>query len=245
MASRWMTIGASGPRWPSRGRALWLILGLLSCGAAGCRRVTGAPPHERCQLACQPPDQPELGRDARARCEQACQLTQARALRANCDRSFADYLSCLHRSATSASPSLSTWSAVEQGRLAANCEATYRSFFRCMEPCRERGVLRAATREVPHGGRTLLVQAELVQAGCDVPEPQATQRSPSGSPCQHSSVCSSERCGCAGSGLAYLAKACVDGVCADRDSACELGPLAVQGGGCPENAQKIPAGREP
>ena len=204
-------------------RALWLACWL----ALGCRTRTNDPT-TLCSEACST----LAGADAqqRAHCEETCAKTEREAQRAACIEEQRGYLRCVARhDAPSSKPA---WVRLAHGEVSSQCQRAHDAFRSCMSPCNERGVVRTADRTLTWGGAERRVQAEQVGGGCDLPEKPEVQRSPAGAPCQHSSVCSSSRCACPGTQIGFLARACVDGRCTNRDEACRVVPLAVEYSGC-------------
>ncbi|HLV65040.1 MAG TPA: hypothetical protein VKY73_04485, partial [Polyangiaceae bacterium] len=66
------------------------------------------------------------------------------------------------------------------------------------------------------------VHAELVGGGCTEPKAPPKPGAPAGSPCTHHSVCGAVECACPGHGATYLARACVEGRCAEAPAVCAV-----------------------
>jgi len=205
-------------------RALWLACWL----ALGCRTESKDTTTALCQKACSTLSESER---ERAHCEQTCTTTEREAQRAACVAEQRAYLRCAaqHGNRSASKPA---WMRLAHGEVSDDCAPAQDAFKACMLPCNDLGVVRTANRTVTDGSAQRAVAAEQVGAGCDLPEKNARQRSPAGAPCQHSSVCSFSRCSCPGTQIGFLARACVDGRCANPEEACRLVPLAVDYSGC-------------
>jgi hypothetical protein len=207
------------------------LLVLLGCAKQG-EPVPGAEVERACASACAaltagacPADEPTERRHAA--CRASCSTAAAVARTARCASEHLAYLSCVSRSAVCAPPNVAAGVALENGSGLSECHAPHQAYFRCTEPCRERGVLRTRSTPLEHDGGRREVHAELVSAGCTEPTPKTAKKSGAGAPCTHHSVCSTAECSCPASSVRYHARACVDGHCADSRLACAIAPKAV------------------
>jgi hypothetical protein len=69
--------------------------------------------------------------------------------------------------------------------------------------------------------------AEVVRSGCRDCSSRARRGAPERSACQTHSVCGQTCCRCPGSEARYLARACVDGRCAEASDVCTLARRAA------------------
>ncbi len=229
-----MTTGAE------RGRFRVLPLTRLAAACllltAGCKKTPPAPTASdlasACASACSAlvssgcfeEQEPTL---AQRECVAGCRRSESAAWAAHCRNAELAWLGCLGRSAAvSCGARRRARDFFEQPRAIAACEREQSAFSGCSRPCREPGVIHEATRAVRHGEIERQVAGELVELGCEGAGGVPGQRSPAGAPCTHHSVCTPARCPCDGPG-AYLARACVDGRCADAALACSIVPETV------------------
>ena len=229
-----MTTGAEYGRGSDR-TSTCLALACLLLGAC-CKRTPPAPSSldfaSACASACAVlvssgcfgDGEPTL---AQRECVAGCRATEPAARSAICLDAQLSLLGCIgHSERVSCRAERSARDFFERPPAISACAREQRAFSRCSRPCREPGVIHEATREVRHRDQVRKVSAELVELGCEGTGGAPGQRSPAGAPCTHHSVCSPVRCPCNGPG-AYLARACVDGRCADADLACSIVPKTV------------------
>jgi hypothetical protein len=164
---------------------------------------------------------------AQRECVAGCRATESAVQVANCLNAKLSWLGCIgHSERVSCAAERSARDLFEKPPPISACEREQRAFSRCSRPCREPGVIHEATKAVRRGDRERQVAAELVELGCEGTGGAPGQRSPAGAPCTHHSVCTPALCRCDGPG-AYLARACVDGRCADAALACSIVPETV------------------
>lgn len=228
-----MTIGAERERLRRPSARLAAACLLL---AAGCRKAPPAPSSSDLASACASAcavlvssacfGGSEPTRTQRE-CVADCRATESAAQVANCLNAKLSLLGCIgHRERVSCGVGRSTRAFFEHPPAISACEREQSALLRCSRPCREPGVIHEATTAVRHRDRERQVSAELVELGCEGAGGAPGQRSPAGAPCTHHSVCTPARCPCNGPG-AYLARACVDGRCADPELACSIVPATV------------------
>jgi hypothetical protein len=211
-----------------RAAALFLILGCA-------RKIERQPPSEialACASACAsltrtcPADEPTERRQAH--CVSACAATAEVARQAHCEAEHRAYLACVgRRNAACPPPSVAPAVTLENATGLSECRAEHERYFRCTEPCREKGVVWARTARMAEMDQQVEVHAEIVHAGCGTVRPEVARKSPAGSPCSHYSVCTPSQCTCPGNRAGFLARACVAGRCAESPRACSLAPQAV------------------
>ncbi|HLV21454.1 MAG TPA: hypothetical protein VKZ49_11245 [Polyangiaceae bacterium] len=199
----------------------WVLLG------PACQSRHDPPPlalsEQACTSACASFTHPGCGRAGllpadQARCASAC-VSTARALPAACHEPFRAYLACVGRARIDcARATCSAAVCVEQGEGVLGCEGELAHYRECAEPCAFAGMSHVAERRVS-GKR---VQSELVRAGCAECPKKLGRAAPAGAPCQAASVCSQHCCACPSGPARYLARACVDGTCADPSAACQV-----------------------
>lgn len=212
-------------------RVLVLLLSL------GCNRQAepsaALEPERACKSACaaftrQTCSAPEPREDRHAECVSTCMTASRVATLAGCWAQHRSYLDCVSRRSSACPPSsVAAGIALENASGISECAREHAAYFRCTEPCREQGVLRTRSLRLTHGGRERAVQAELVHAGCGRERPKPVKKSDPGAPCTHHSVCSASTCSCKNREVGYLARACVDGHCAEPTLACAVAPKAV------------------
>jgi hypothetical protein len=172
------------------------------------------------------------GVEARS-CVDGCWRSREGATREGCSDEHTAYLTCLTRAKAFCEPPPAPRVAFSYETPGRECETEFARYARCSEPCREEGVLRSGNRELSLDGRARVVMAEQVTAGCGPVPPKIPRMAPPGSRCEAARVCTGFRCQCQGSPVASVARACVDGACADAEAACRLVPLAVGHDVCP------------
>lgn len=206
--------------------------------ALGCARpsepVADVEVRRACASACAavtrascPSDEPTQTRQSA--CVSSCLAAAFTAHRARCTSEHREYLACVSARSSGCPPSsLAPGAALENASGLGGCDREHTSYFRCTEPCRETGVVRAITTRLAHQGRDREVRVELVNLGCDADRPKPTKRSEAGAPCTHYTVCSAAECACPGSGAAFSARACIDARCAPSPLACSIAPVALE-----------------
>jgi hypothetical protein len=212
--------------------ALLLVLVLLtSCQNRGRGESEDELARKLCAAACASistgcPD-PEPVALRQKRCVALCSSTRKEAERAGCGEAQDGALGCVSTAQISCQAMNSVRSALERGSGVVGCLAAFERLAGCAAPCREPGVTRTATRELPWQGARVEVKAEQIGSDCGPVQPQLPAQAPPGSRCEHHSVCSRVRCPCPGRNGSYVARACVDGRCGGAEAACALVPLAV------------------
>ncbi|HET9952943.1 MAG TPA: hypothetical protein VFQ61_00495, partial [Polyangiaceae bacterium] len=231
----------SGTSWGRPvGMALsWTAALLVACHSEGCRNRGSAAQIAQCERLCTQLVTPVgcgglEGTDSLVeRCSVACGEGAEQALTAGCEQAHTGYLQCLSRQSESCSESdRSAASKLESAPARSSCAREFDRLARCRSVCDEAAVVYTKTGRVTVNGVDRDLSGEAVGLGCGSREPQNARRAPAGARCEHHSVCSRERCTCPGRRLGFLARACVDGQCADRKQACEWVPKLLPQYGC-------------
>ncbi len=165
---------------------------------------------------------------APSRCGAECGALREQARSYACASEYDAYLACLSAGSAVCVGEVTRSEALAALGAAAACGEALARYQRCSAPCREHGVVRSGTRELVVAGEARRVQAEQRNLGCGTARPEPVRRSGAGAPCEAASVCSEARCPCPASPAATLARACVDGRCADAALSCRVVPLAVE-----------------
>jgi hypothetical protein len=156
----------------------------------------------------------------RAECQEACEKQSALAARAGCEALRQAFLDCVSRTTLICEAVLSAPAvALSLGEGAPACGAAHSALRACDAPCRDPGTIHLAERPEEQSF------VELVRNGCEGCPEKLTGGAPEGSPCQAARVCAQHCCGCEGGPVSYLARACLDGRCADREAACREAPI--------------------
>lgn len=167
-------------------------------------------------------DRAGLRLDDQARCVEACDKENRAFAAARCETHRLSYLECVGRATPQCAVlDCSAAHCIEQGR-GSGCDAAFGQYRKCVSPCLFAGTLHTAERSIRVGEKQHRTDHEIVRLGCAECPATRSLRAPPGSPCQAASVCSQECCRCKGGPSAYLARLCIDGVCADPGRACEV-----------------------